>query len=864
MKTVYPPKFAARLFNWYCGMARVEDLQGDMDELFYMNVKRRGAFVARFIYIKQVFSLIFSYAISKRKNDAAYHPLSFSGGGPMLRNYFKVGIRSLARQKYFTILNAGGLAIGMSICLLFITLFITVTDYDEFHVNKHEIYRIITTDPDHEYASAPAALAERMVREYPGLKSVTRIGRYLSTSEPQPKQEVYVQGYFVDPSFLETFTFPLLKGDKGALDAPNTIIITEAAAKRVFGESDPMGKVISMGSHGDFEIKGVLRNYPANSHMTFDVLASYSTLDGTRSNVPVAKQWSEFDNHYVYIQVAPEGDLDKLQQYLNRVAGEVYAGQDYKATFELQALTDITPGPELDDQIGPQWSYLSFGVAGALGLLILLPACFNYTNISIARAMRRSKEIGLRKTMGGVRSQIFFQFITETVIVTLLALVGGCLIFFVIRGEFQAMLVHASALDLSLTVGRVLWFILFAVITGFVAGVFPAIYFSRLNPIDAIKNAPGLRLLSGERMRKGLTIFQFALSLTFILTLIVFSKQYRYVINYDLGFTKANILDVRLQQMDADVVKNEFSRLPEVRNVSASSGVIGHGLPGVWTRMEGNTDSATMYYMHIDDQFISNVDLELIAGRTFSAGEAAERTIVVNEAFLERFGFKGPSEALGERVEYDSSSAEIIGVIKNFHFWSLYGPIKPFAFRYNKDKLRFANVKIATQDMQQTFIDLERTWNKVANGRVFSAEFLETETDGAFQQYRTVLKIFGFLGLLAISVSCLGLLGMVVYTTETRTKEVGIRKVMGASTWSVTYLLARGFLKLMAIAALFAIPVTLGLDFLLSGMVYYRVEISPGDVVLGLVMMFALGLATMASQTFKTANTNPAETLRSE
>jgi ABC-type antimicrobial peptide transport system permease subunit len=865
MKNVGPPGFASKLFNWYCGIAKVEDLEGDIDELFYLNVKRKGTFLARVIYVKQVAALIFSYAVRKRKRDAAVPALSFNSNLPMLKNYFKVSIRNLAQQRYFTVINIGGLAIGMSICLLFITLFISVTDYDEFHTNKNEIYRIITTDgQDNARASAPEALALQLKAEYPGINEIIRIGRYLFTSEPQEKQEVYIQGYFVDPAFLKVFTFPLLHGDMRALEQPRTIFLTERAAHKVFGDEDPMGKVIKMGAHGDFEIKGIIKNYPSNSHLSFEALASYSTLDAIKTDVPVAKQWSEFNNHYVYMHIGKEANVAKLQAYIDNVANEVYKNTDYKASFQIQALPDITPGPELDNQIGPQWSYLSFGIAAGLGLLILLPACFNYTNISIARSLKRSKEIGIRKTMGGVRGQIFFQFITETVIVTLLSLAGGCLIFFVIRGEFQSMMVHAAALDLSLTAERVLWFIVFALVTGLIAGVFPAWYFSKLNPIEAMKNSSGIRLLSGEKVRKGLTVFQFALCLTFILSLIVFNKQYRYAMNFDLGFHKDNIVDVSLQQVNPDVFANEFTRLPAVQSLSMSSGIMGHGVPGSWGRLESKADSSMLHYMFVDGNFISNLGLKLKGGRTFFPDESANRTIIVNETFLKRFNFNGPSEAIGERIELEQSSYEIVGVIADFHFWQLHAPVAPFCFRYDKDKFRYANIKIASSDIQQTFIDMEKKWNTIADGRVFTAEFLEKETAGAFSNYQTLLKIFGFLGLLAISISCLGLLGMVVYTAERKTKEVGIRKVMGASTWNVTYLLAKGYLKLMLIASVFSIPVALLLDKMLTGFAHYRIEITVFDVLLGMLLMLLLGVGTMVSQTLKTANANPAQTLRSE
>jgi putative ABC transport system permease protein len=865
MKRVQAPRLAQRLFDWYCGLAKVEDLRGDMDEIFMLNVQRRGLFRARWMYWRQVLSLLTSYAVKARRKNASAPAYGGNSILPLLHNYLVVGVRNLARQRYFTIINVAGLAIGMSISLLFITLFISVTDYDEFHENRNSIYRIITTRDDKTFASAPEPLALRIKAELPAAGEVIRIGKFLYTSEPQKRQEVYVQGYFVDPAFLTTFSFPLVSGDAAtALDDPQSILLTQRAALKVFGTEDVIGKLISMGAHGDFVINGVIRDYPANSHMNFDALASYQAIDG-KQNTNSEKGWSEFFDHYAYLRVPAKTDLSVVDQYLDRVARSVNMTDPSRSmSFKLQALTDITPGPELEDQLGAQWSYLSFGIAGALALLILLPACFNYTNISIARAIKRSKEIGLRKTMGGERQHIFFQFVMETVVVMLVSLVGGCLIFFVIRSEFRSMLVHAAALDLSLTLERVVWFLVFAIVTGVVAGAVPALHFSRLNPIEAIRNAATNKTLSGHRIRRGLIVFQFALCLTFILSLIIFTRQYRYAMNFDLGFHRENIMDVELQQVQPEHFRTEFSQLSPVQAVSMSSSIMGHGVPGTWASLEGRGDSAQTFFMYIDEAFLNNMKVPLLAGRSFGSDEPIDHTVIVNESFLKRFGFKGPSEVLGERVMIDDAPAEIIGVIRDFHYWQLHAPVAPFLFRYNPDKLRIANLKLSSTDIQATLLELERSWRKVSNGRPFVANFLDDETAGAFSNYISLLKIFGFLGLLAISISCLGLLGMVVFTAESKIKEVGIRKVMGATLWSITFLLSRGYLKLMTIASLFAIPIAFLLDKILGGMEHYRVSITPLDILLGLAIMFMLGVGTMASQTLRAASANPAETLKYE
>jgi ABC-type antimicrobial peptide transport system permease subunit len=291
---------------------------------------------------------------------------------------------------------------------------------------------------------------------------------------------------------------------------------------------------------------------------------------------------------------------------------------------------------------------------------------------------------------------------------------------------------------------------------------------------------------------------------------------------------------------------------------------MGHGVASTWASLEGKQDSAEVFQMYVDPNFIANMNVKLLAGSTFENSKAGETSVIINETLMKRFAFAGPSEALGQVVNVEGLPLKIIGVIKNFHFWQLHAPPGNFFFRSNPEKYRIANVRVATNNLQESLVQMERTWKRISNGGPFTANFLADETAAAFGNYITLLKIFGFLGLLAISVSCLGLLGMVVYTGESKTKEVGIRKVMGASRWNLAVLLSKGFLKLMLIASLFALPITLVFNKLLSSFSHYRVPITFLDIALGLLAMFALGIGTMASQTWKTASINPAETLKYE
>lgn len=878
MSNHQPPKLARKIFEWHCGQAHIDDLLGDMDEWFYKTIETKSVFHARLLYWKQVLSLLFSYAIRKRKKQAQHSHFASSGFSlAMLKNYFVVASRSLYRQKYFTIVNTVGLAVGMSVSLLLITMVTFVSTYDNFHENKDRTYRVITFynkgGEEFGMASAPNALAEKLKAEMPEIDEVTRISSNYYGEVTVRNVHVPIRGYYADPEFLKIFSFELAEGNiTTALQKPKSIIITQSTAKKLFGDESALGKAIDILKQGSYEITGVLKDPPINTHLSFETLVSYSTLSIENQNGAINYENPfQYGLEFVYFTLRKGSGAEKLESYLNQVSKEVSKVSDASISFKLQSLNSITPGLELSMMsggLGPQWDMTGFYIFGIICLLILLPACFNYTNISIARALKRAKEIGLRKTMGGHSNQIFFQFITETVVVTTVALMGALLLFFIIRREFQSMMVAASSLDLSLTWIIAGLFLLFAVVTGFVAGATPAFYFAKLNPIQALRGQSPNRFFSGMWIRKSLTVFQFVLSFGFIVALIVFSRQYKYSMNYDFGFNRENILDVQLQNTDLERFTSEYSKLSSVHNISFSSDVLGlhHSSGDSWMQIEGAADSVHISTMYVDNRYIENINLKFLAGGNFPEGVwNHEQHLIVNQQFLKSANIADAKDAIGKVVRVNKQDLEIIGVLKDFHYSSLREPIKSFAFRMNPNHYQYANLKVSFADAFAGISEMENIWKKVGNGTVFHADFMQDEINGAYEFYSSVMKMLAYLGLLAISISLLGMLGMVVYTSEQRTKEVGIRKVLGASVAGITLLLSKDYLKLMGWAFIIGIPLTVFIvSQLLKMSQYYSVQITVWDVLAGMVALIGLGLLTISTQTIKTASTNPAETLKNE
>ncbi|HMJ70325.1 MAG TPA: ABC transporter permease [Cyclobacteriaceae bacterium] len=880
MKQQSPPRFAQVLFEWFCKGAVVEDLKGDMDELFIRNLTRMSASKARWIYWRQVTSLIFSYAVKSRKKQQRIQDSSMLPDLSMLGNYFVTATRNLAKQRFFTIINVIGLATGMSVSLLFIAIISFIQTYDDFQANKDRIYRVITHVDSQEYsndfASCPTPLYEKL-STFTGIDKMVRLSKEFSDDVSYDNRELLpLHGYFADPAFLTVFTFPLQQGNKStALSLPNGLVITPAAALRIFGTEDAIGKTVRVGDKGLFEVTGVFRELPKNTHFDFEAVASYKFIDRwIESQSEGPDRWKEFWDSYLYVQFDetgdPESDMERTEQALADISVDQYAPySNFKASFSLQSIKDIAPGIELSNCPGRDWGgYAGLTMLFVLTLFILLPACFNYTNISISRALKRSKEIGLRKVMGGQRSQIFSQFVLETVIITLVALIGGCAIFIAVRNQVIAMLDDGSGLDLSLTFEMVSWFFLFTVVVGLLTGIVPAIYFSKLNPIDSLRRVGQAGTLGSLNIRKVLITAQFALSLVFIMCVVVVYRQYQGSIGYDFGFNRENILTVDIRGIDPQLFRNQFSRFSEVRAMSYSShipGASGSDLTFVVNTASG--DSTEVSRMFADHGQIATFGLTLLAGANFIDDyNKCGNDIIVNEAFVRQFKLGRPLDAVGRVLTLaGGQEVRVAGVMKDFQYMHLEEGIRSFFYQCDVRKFRYAFLAVQSTDLISTLSSMEAAWKPIGGERKFTSKFLNDYIQEAYDLHLTVVKICAFLGALAISISCLGMLGMVVFTVENRVKEVGVRKVMGATSGTIAYILSKDFVKLMLIASAIAIPITwLFFEKLYFRLQSYSVPIGAFEILISLAILLVLGLSTVLSQTFKAAAANPVDSLRHE
>lgn len=789
----------------------------------------------------------------------------------MLQNLFKTAYRNLYKHKFFTVLNVIGLALGMSLGLLYVAMLAFLYRFDDFHPQRDRIYRVTAQVHDNkenpQYASAPVGLAQYLKKQVTGVEKVVRIHSSLQGEAIYQQKKLPLTGYFADPEFLDLFSFPLLQGSKAtALTNPNSLVITEREALKIFGHSEVMGETFNLEPYGDFVITGVLKDLPDNSHLQFEAIASYATLASYKGASALASKegWQSFTNSYVYLLLAENYEPTHIDRSLQEMAKQRYANQAVSASFKLQALRNIVPGPQLHDPIGPSWDFLSLLITGLMTLIILIPACSNYANLSIAQSLERMKEIGLRKVMGSQKKQIFLQFIVESTLMMLLALGLSYVIFEVIRGDVLQQMVETQVMDLSPTVTTYMGFVLFALLVGFAAGIVPALYFARITPIKALT---GKDVKSGGRslFRRLVLTSQFILSLGFIMAVVIILRQYQHSVAYDLGFDQQNVLDVALQQIDPQRFKNEYGKLSSVQRISLSSHILGTGAASEqFIKLSPQADSMEVSSMSVDEAFIDNMNLKMLAGDGFRGNTSAKaRLIIVNEAFMKKLNLSDPFAALGRSIILpNGKEVSIAGVLKDFHYSGLKEAIKPFFFDYDPTRFQYANLKLASRPVGGEFAAMKTLWKELGGAGQFSAQLFSDEIKEAYSFYLMLVKLWGFLGLLAITVACLGLLGTVSFTIQKRVKEISIRKVLGASSRSLVLMLSREFVWLMVIASLITTPVMyLLFNYLLTSIQHYSIAIGFVEVSAGLLIMLSLGLTTILTQTLKAANANPVDHL---
>ncbi|WAC11423.1 ABC transporter permease [Dyadobacter pollutisoli] len=874
-----PPRWATRFLHWYCRPRLLEDLEGDLNEYFERNVKRKGIKKARLIYAIDVIKFMRPYTIRKIEFFTLFiHWI-------MIGSYFKTSRRSLVRNKLFSLINIVGLAVSMSVGLLVISIVADLYSYDDFQEKKDRTYRVITKTKEKgqssemKLASTSIQVGEKIREVIPAIEDVSIIRPGFSgdatvgdatVGDAKVGEATFpLEATWADNSFLKVFSFPLIKGDVvTALKDPYSLVLTEKTAKKLFGESDPLGKTVRFDTV-NYVVTGVVQDVPKLSHMSFEALISLASLDAGHKDADL-HSWANIWQNYVYVTFPEKTDPATLQAALDRLSKQENKSLTNRTvSVSLQPLKDIVLGESVSNNIGPAFTPPVMWTLCGLALVIILSACFNYTNLSVARSMRRSREVGIRKIIGAQKSHVLGQFMAESVIIALLALVFSFALFLVLRKQFLGLDRHVTdVFSLEISFRTILYFILLAIVTGIAAGFMPALFFSKMNALQVMKDASNMKLFRRIGMRKVLIVVQFTLSLIFIAGTLIGYNQYKGLITFDLGFKTENIINIRLQGNKGQILATELSQVPAVKEISQSMMITSLGsIHG--TNLTYKTDSSMVWLNNVDEHYLPLHQHKLLAGKNFQLRpeKGKESEIIVNQQVLKRFNIanQDPEKALGTIVKVDGQKLTIVGVLKDFHYGSLENKIEPVMFRYSADPASYLNVKIASKDLPGTLASIKSAWQKVDKVHELDAKFYDEQIEEAYAQFSLMIKVIGFIAFLAICIASLGLFGMVVFTTETKLKEISIRKVLGASEVGLIYLLCKGFLILLVISTLIALPLTyMFFDKVVLTKFPYHQSISLTEMLGGslFVMLFAFFL--IGSQTVKAARNNPAKVLKSE
>ena len=864
------PSYTYRLFKWFCKDTLFEELEGDLEESFFRNKEKYGLKKARRIYTREVMKMIRPSILAKPKSGPGYQVA-------LLGSYVTISLRNLKRHKLFSLINIFSLSVAMSSGLLVIGMISDLLKFDEFHEHKHEIYRVISS-PVHQgrvlktKASSPLYLGEEMARQVPGIQ-VTNLGRRMQGDATANDKKLSIKGIYADEHFFDFLSFKLLEGNpQTALKDPFSMILSQRFVNKVYEDKDPLGETIEVEGLGTFRVVGVIEDAPQFSHLQFDAISSLSTtqllakqglLDKTHDH------WGNLDRYYNYVYIPENREKVSVETWLKHTAPTFFQDADnFTASFELQPINKIIPGPNISDSIGPKMIYLPIIILSIIASAILLSAIFNYTNLSMARALRRATEVGVRKLNGASGVSIYGQFTIEAILLSFFSLVVGILLFRVLRTGFIGLLPRAEEMvTLRLTPQLIGWFSIFAIATGFVAGLSPSLFFSRLSSLNALRSGKMLKTLSGINFRKGLIVAQFTLSIIFVMAVVITHKQYAFSINKDLGFDKANTLNLSLQGNNPDIIRAEMMKLPEVSEVSFSSYITG---TGTWNSLQlvdsRNEDSVWVHTISADNKFIDNFKIKLVAGRNFQPHEndSRESTMLVNEMFVRSFGLGSPNDALGTVFTVEGESVQVIGVVQDIIYANLEEHIRSFVIR-NNHNYQYANLKIASNDVIGTLEHVEDAWDIIDPNHRMEAQFMDKQIEEHYSFLVDFMKVFGFVGFLAISISSLGLFGMAIYSTQTRMKEIGIRKTFGATEKTLILLLSKSFFKMILWAVLIGTPICYFLfDRVILAQNVYRTQITFVEVGGSIFFLLTLCFLTIITQTWKAARTNPSNVLRDE
>ncbi|MBO9633252.1 MAG: ABC transporter permease [Chitinophagaceae bacterium] len=801
----------------------------------------------------------------------------------MLRHFFQIAIRNLLKRKYYSFINMTGLAIGMASCLL-ISLFIQhELSFDKFHTKHDRIYRVAQTykegkeqtkhaTPEEFQIWGCAPVGPALQADFPQVEKVVQFmgaGSFLlEYGNTRIQQENLV---CMDSTVFDVFSFKLLKGDqRTALLAPFSIVLTETVAEKFFGKEEPVGKTIKVDNHDEFTVTGVVADPPSNSQISFNGLISMSTARRWRDGI--FSNWGYVD-FYTYFLLKENSDIQSMEAGIpSFIARNVKGEPGY--TIQFEKLDDAYLHSAATRQPGPTGSMMNIYLFACVGFIILLIASVNFMNLSTARSMERAKEVGVRKVLGVQPKMLRWQFLVESV---LLSVAAAALAFILARlalplvSDLSGKPFEASSF---FTLKGVVAMVALAILTGLLAGTYPAWFLSKFRPTEVFKGAvkPGRNSIG---LRQALVVFQFTLSIVMIAATGIVYAELKYLNQHDLGFRKEQMLILNFEgdgqvQDKIETIKKAIADQPGVMSVAASRAVPGEFLPNAGTSIQvpdGSMQMKIPLIYEIDFDFIPTFNIQLIAGRNYDRQFIADSThsMIINEAAAKMYGYSNPADAVGRKFSQWGREGNIIGVVKDFNFRSLHTTVEPLTLRYGMPwSLNRIIVQVKGDEIPTTIASIEKIWTKLAPQRPFLYHFLDESFSKQYEADQHFGYLFTLFACLAIFIACLGLFGLSTFSIQQRIKEIGIRKVLGASVPGIVMLVSRDFLRLVCIALVIAVPLCIWIVQYWLDDFAYRVSIGPGVFIITGLIVVAIAFITISWQAIRASFVNPVKCLRSE